>query len=402
LLLPIGNWDINATLQTLESDDKINIISKPSISTLDNHTAYVESGTEIPYQTSSDNNGTETEFKKAVLRLEVTPHVIDNNILKMAIFASKDEPDAEQANNDGEPAILTRKSETTLLLRDGQTTVIAGLVETQNRDVESGVPFLMDIPYLGYLFKSRATGKKFDDLLIFVTPHILNKTAVNADIAQKSRKRNVQDVAGVKNVIPKPLRIESEQMLVPEEQTEDTLNIVEAVPEPSVAEPVDTVEVVAEPSVAESEDMVEVVAEPVAAEPVDTVEAVPEPVTPEHEEAVTELDETQEAEQNQTQLESPVAEPEEAVTELDESQEMEQNQSQLEDSVVEQDEVITEIDKQQNEVLKQSQVESIIVEINSDSQSAEEDDEPLSYAVDEPEEVESLSYAVDETQQTIN
>ena len=278
-----GKWDINMTLQTLETDDKINVISSPSITTLDNHTAYVESGTEIPYQTSSDNNGTETEFKKAVLRLEVTPHVIDNNILKIAIFASKDEPDADQANNDGEPAILTRKTETTLLLRDGQTTVIAGLVEATNRDVESGVPFLMDIPYFGYLFKSRSTSKKFDDLLIFVTPHILNKTAGNRDLAQQS------DVEDAFEVIPKPLRIESEQ--VPsEEQSENTP---------------------------------------------DTVEAVATPPVGDFNEVGTEIEVNQDEMLNQSQREAPVAESYELITEIDEPQSQILKQSQVEAIIVE-------------------------------------------------------------------
>jgi len=158
------------------------VISSPSITTLDNHTAYIESGSEIPYQTASDTTGPETEFKKAVLRLEVTPHVIDDDILKIKIFASKDEPDMTLANDAGEPAVLTRTTETTLLLKDGQTTVIAGLIETTNTDDEFGVPFLMDIPYLGYLFKKRITDKGFDDLLIFVTPHILNKKAGERDL----------------------------------------------------------------------------------------------------------------------------------------------------------------------------------------------------------------------------
>lgn len=184
LLYADGNMVLQAQLSALEEDGKAQLLSSPSITTLDNITAYVESGTEIPYQSESQNTGTTTEFKKAVLRLEVTPHVIDGQFVKMKIFASNDEPDRDFENKDQEPAILTRKAETTVLLMDGETTVIAGLTKEQSSKFRSGVPWLKDIPYLGALFRTDYNDNEMSDMLIFITPYILGKKMVQVPLVE--------------------------------------------------------------------------------------------------------------------------------------------------------------------------------------------------------------------------
>ncbi len=181
-----GNMILSAQLTALEEDGKAQVLSSPSITTLDNITAYVESGTEIPYQSDSENTGTTTEFKKAVLRLEVTPHVIDGQLIKMKIFASNDEPDRKFENIDGEPAILTRKAETTVLLMDGETTVIAGLTKEANSKFASGVPWLKDLPYVGKLFRTDFNDKEMSDMLIFITPYVLGKKVVQPAVQQEA------------------------------------------------------------------------------------------------------------------------------------------------------------------------------------------------------------------------
>ncbi|MFH1980888.1 MAG: type IV pilus secretin PilQ [Pseudomonadota bacterium] len=162
-----------AQLSALQKEGRANILSNPSITTLDNQVAIFESGREIPYQ-SVDGNGTpKTEFKKAVLLLEVTPHVIDGDALKMKIKTTKDEVDTLSTSTT--PPIITKRAETTVILYDGQTTVIGGLNKEQEGGSESGVPGLKDIPLIGWLFKGTDSSSDMEDVLIFITPHILKR-----------------------------------------------------------------------------------------------------------------------------------------------------------------------------------------------------------------------------------
>jgi type IV pilus assembly protein PilQ len=169
----VGKSIIAAQLAALQSEGKVNILSSPSITTLDNQKAIIESGSEVPYQTV-ENGEVKIEYKKAVLSLEVTPHVIGENALKLNISTKKDELDFANAVQ-GQPAISTKKAETNVLLFDGQTTVIGGLSKEKTDKSESGLPWLKDIPILGYLFKGERTGNNMDEVLIFITPHILGE-----------------------------------------------------------------------------------------------------------------------------------------------------------------------------------------------------------------------------------
>jgi len=169
----IGSSIITAQLSALQQEGKVNILSSPSITTLDNQKAIIESGKEVPYQTVEDGD-VKIEYKKAVLSLEVTPHVIDGRTLKLKISTKKDELDFANAVS-GQPAISTKKAETNVLLFDGQTTVIGGLSKESTSKSEAGVPGLKDIPILGWLFKNDSDTGAMEDLLIFITPHILKE-----------------------------------------------------------------------------------------------------------------------------------------------------------------------------------------------------------------------------------
>ena len=169
----IGRYILNVQLSALQKEGKLNILSNPSITTLDNQKAIIESGKEVPYQTVEDKE-VKIEYKKAVLSLEVTPQVIDGKTLKMKIFTKKDELDFANAVQ-GQPAINTKKAETNVLLFDGQTTVIGGLSKETTSKGESGVPAVMDTPLFGWLFKSDSKSTAMEDLLIFITPHILQE-----------------------------------------------------------------------------------------------------------------------------------------------------------------------------------------------------------------------------------
>ena len=169
----IGGSILAAQLSALQAEGKLNILSSPSITTLDNQEAIIESGTEVPYQTVVDDE-VSVEYKDAVLSLVVTPHVIGDNILKLNIKTKKDELDFTNAVR-GQPAIKTQRASTNVLLYDGQTTVIAGLSKENSTKRNTGVPWLKDIPILGYLFKGKEDEDTLEELLIFITPHILGE-----------------------------------------------------------------------------------------------------------------------------------------------------------------------------------------------------------------------------------
>ncbi|KPA08950.1 Type IV pilus secretin PilQ [Candidatus Magnetomorum sp. HK-1] len=170
-------------LTSLEADGKINIISRPSITTMDNQTAVTKSGSEIPFMTTDADGDATINFKDAVLKLEITPHVIDNNFLKMKIVVTKDEADFSAGSRvQGNPVIKKRETRTTLIVQDAETIVISGLSKNTKSNSETGVPWLKDIPGLGWLFKSDGRSNNKEEVLIFITPHILKQRISGNDI----------------------------------------------------------------------------------------------------------------------------------------------------------------------------------------------------------------------------
>jgi len=177
----MGSFVLYTQLMALQEEGVLNILSKPSITTQDHQKAVIESGKEIPYQirelSSSGSDTFSIEWKEAVIRLEVTPHIIDDEILRLEIITNKDEVDFSTSVN-GNPTVITKKAQTSVLLLDGQTTVIAGLNKEKKTDNEQGIPGLKDMPGLGWLFKSMNKGKEKEELLIFITPHILDNSFI--------------------------------------------------------------------------------------------------------------------------------------------------------------------------------------------------------------------------------
>jgi type IV pilus assembly protein PilQ len=169
----VGKNILAVQLSALQKDGRLNILSSPSITTLDNQEAIIESGKEVPFQTVSDGD-VKIEFKKAVLSLKVTPHVINGDTLKLSINTHKDEIDFSNQVQ-GNPTIITKAAQTTVMLYDGQTTVIGGLNKETTSQSEAGVPWLKNIPILGYLFKARSKSNTMEEVLIFITPHILKE-----------------------------------------------------------------------------------------------------------------------------------------------------------------------------------------------------------------------------------
>ncbi|HWR04926.1 MAG TPA: type IV pilus secretin PilQ [Humidesulfovibrio sp.] len=171
----IGGNILETQLQALASENKLNIISSPSISTMDNQKAYTEAGERVPYQ-STTGTGTDTtytvNFQDAVLRLEITPHIIDEEFIKLTILVQKDEVDSSRTVA-GNPYIVKKKTETVLIARNGETVVISGLSKLRKQLNESGIPGVMDIPGLGWLAKSQSKDDLKDEFMIFITPTVL-------------------------------------------------------------------------------------------------------------------------------------------------------------------------------------------------------------------------------------
>lgn len=171
-------------LMALEEEGKLNILSKPSITTMDNRMATIESGKEVPFQTIEDGE-VKIEWKKAVINLEVTPHVIDGKLLRLLIKTHKDELDWTNTVS-GNPTIITKNASTEVTLYDGQTTVIGGLNKEKVSEAEAGLPWIKDIKGLGWLFRSNNDSSEMEELLIFITPHIL-KEKISEPVAEMER-----------------------------------------------------------------------------------------------------------------------------------------------------------------------------------------------------------------------
>jgi len=169
---------VDLELTALEAEGRGEIVSTPRVITANQKEARIEQGVEIPYQQAASSGATTVQFKKAVLSLTVTPQITPDNNIIMDLTVHKDSVgDIISTGGLGGtvPSIDTRAVETQVLVADGQTVVLGGIYETERRETISKVPFLGDIPILGNLFKSKQRVDNKAELLIFVTPRILEE-----------------------------------------------------------------------------------------------------------------------------------------------------------------------------------------------------------------------------------
>ena len=174
-----GAVNLNLRLSAAESLGDIRIISSPRITTLDNETAKIKSGVEIPFSQVSAQ-GVQTTFKEATLELEVTPHVTADGTVVMDVKVKRDEADFVNTGPRGEPTIIKKEAETKLLVKDGDTTVIGGIYTTRKGVSHRKVPWLAEIPILGYLFKYKKKTTDRTEVLVFITPRIANRAQLAA------------------------------------------------------------------------------------------------------------------------------------------------------------------------------------------------------------------------------
>ena len=169
-----GAVNLNVRLSAAEAAGSVRIISSPRVLTLDNNEASISQGTLIPFSQVSAQ-GVNTAFQEAKLELNVTPHVTSDGSVAMDVKITRNEPDFGRVGANGDPTILEREAVTQLLVDDGDTAVIGGIyTRNTGRNVDQ-VPFLGDIPVLGVFFKRRRFREDRNELLIFLTPRIVNR-----------------------------------------------------------------------------------------------------------------------------------------------------------------------------------------------------------------------------------
>ena len=166
------NLLIDLELSALESDGYAEIVSQPKVLTADKQQAVIKSGTEIAYQKATSSGATSIEFKEAVLQLEVTPQITPDNHIIVDLMVSQDSVGAFTPS--GEPAIDITQIETQVLVGDGQTLVLGGIFHTEEVKGSEKVPILGDIPFFGRLFRNDLRNTEKREILIFLTPKIID------------------------------------------------------------------------------------------------------------------------------------------------------------------------------------------------------------------------------------
>ena len=176
-LLLGSDYIVDLELTAAQAEGRGEVVSSPRLITANQKAARIEQGTEIPYQEAASSGATTISFKKAVLSLTVTPLITPDNRIILDLVVTKDSVGQVVVTSGGVnvPSIDTRTLTTRVMVGDGQTVVLGGILETDRRETEKKVPWLGDIPVLGYLFKSTVKTSKKNELLIFVTPKILRE-----------------------------------------------------------------------------------------------------------------------------------------------------------------------------------------------------------------------------------
>jgi len=167
-----ANRFLNLEISALEADGRGKVVSSPRVITADQQKALIEQGEELPYQVATSSGATSLQFRKANLKLEVTPQITPEGNVIMNVDVTKDS--VGRATTAGF-AINTKHVNTQVLVENGGTVVIGGIFEQQDREDVTKVPWLGDVPYLGNLFKTRTTSTSKTELLIFLTPKVVTE-----------------------------------------------------------------------------------------------------------------------------------------------------------------------------------------------------------------------------------
>jgi len=167
-----SNRFLNLEISALEADGKGKVVSSPRVVTADQQKALIEQGTELPYQTATSSGATALQFRKANLKLEVTPQITPEGSVMLDVDVNKDSVGQSTAAGF---AIDTKHVKTQVLVENGGTVVIGGIFEQNDRTDITKVPFLGDVPVLGNLFKTTSKSSQRTELLIFLTPKVVTE-----------------------------------------------------------------------------------------------------------------------------------------------------------------------------------------------------------------------------------
>ena len=173
-----ADYVLNLELSALQDQGKGEIVSNPRVMTSDRCTAKIKQGKQIPYTSSSANTGPNTQFVDALLELDVLPQITPSGSISMTLNITKDEADPTLTPN-AQPPITKRQVETSVQVMDGETVVLGGVFEGTMFNNNNSVPFLADIPGIGFLFKRTTNSDDKRELLIFITPKIIKDNAAS-------------------------------------------------------------------------------------------------------------------------------------------------------------------------------------------------------------------------------
>ncbi|WP_101102509.1 type IV pilus secretin PilQ [Macromonas bipunctata] len=172
LFSPSANRFLNLEISALQADGKGQVVSSPRVITADQTKAAIEQGTEYPYQAATSSGATNVQFKKAVMKLEVTPQITPEGGIILDVEISKDSP-GEILN--GQRAINTKRIKTNVLVENGGTVVIGGIFESEETENVTKVPLLGDLPAVGALFRNKTRIANKKELLVFLTPKVVSE-----------------------------------------------------------------------------------------------------------------------------------------------------------------------------------------------------------------------------------
>ena len=219
----LGSFRLNGLIQAWVKSDKARILASPKVLTLNNQAATLEIILEIPYKSDmSDQGNVSYAFKEVGTKLYVTPQITSGGFVSMNLHPEMSYQSG--TTDDGQPVIDTRKAQTNVLVRDGETIVIGGLRRIDNTKSYTKVPFLGDIPYLGALFRKKDLQKIETELLMFVTPHIVVKPHITPEEYKKykwldemtsqgdKKEERKKAVLLLESAMPEALAAEEEKM----------------------------------------------------------------------------------------------------------------------------------------------------------------------------------------------
>jgi type II secretory pathway component GspD/PulD (secretin) len=210
--------NIGALLHALQTNGDVNVLSTPNILTTDNQKAEIMVGQNVPFPTGQTQNavtGTASTFntierKDVGIKLTLTPQITSDDNVRLEVSQEISDVDASSKQNPNGLITNKRSASTTVVVKDRQTMVIGGLIRDNVTSSESKVPFLGDIPILGWLFKSKTTSVEKTNLMIFITPYIIKTEAEATDLTQRKndalgdfrREYRIEEKMGIAPMIP--------------------------------------------------------------------------------------------------------------------------------------------------------------------------------------------------------